>query len=235
MLSLRSAQQVLSLDDIINTSHLRRWHMVAVSREQTLAEHQYLVAMMATKVLLECAHHAHPNLAAIQRQVLEEALLHDVHEISSGDQPANPIALERQSAMLQGLDLPHMIQKDYWVQKFERRELPPPGWTPAAVVRFVKVADSFEALTYYALHGDPRTYPERGIAHGCVNRVLKAALALTDEDQKVLCLNHGEILKWTYRSLVEWSDRFSPHIGAEFPEWVREEAFNRLPDWAHAE
>lgn len=38
MLSLRSAHKVLSTDDIINVCHVKRWHMVATSRQQTLAE-----------------------------------------------------------------------------------------------------------------------------------------------------------------------------------------------------
>lgn len=76
----------LTVYDQLRACHVRRWHIVQTSREQTLAEHSFAVAVIAG------------SLAAAMRwngllqesgklKLLQWALAHDIIEVRTGDMP----------------------------------------------------------------------------------------------------------------------------------------------------
>lgn len=235
MIPLQEAQRVLDVDDIINVSGVKRWHMLKMDRQQTLAEHQYLVAMMATKMFYDCVVPARSvdERDSIQRTafaVLSEALIHDIHETKSGDTPANPKALARCKELLGGLDLGDMIQADYWDQKAESHKAPKAERTSGAVVRFVKIIDKFEALCFFALNGDTRTYNSIGIIDGLVGAVVRATNKLTEEDQRELGLRLDAVKWWVKYQLHLWAGRFNPNCGATTEAVINEMVNAAFPE-----
>ena len=74
----------LRLQDIRVTKDVKRWHMIRVKREQNLAEHSYMVALIAGK-LSEVL--GQPLTEKEERDVLKLSLLHDNPEVENGDIP----------------------------------------------------------------------------------------------------------------------------------------------------
>jgi len=73
-----------TLKDIARTGHVTRWHLVRTQREQGLAEHHYLVCMIAR----EMAKRILPDLSAEDRLLLYDyCLTHDLPELITGDWP----------------------------------------------------------------------------------------------------------------------------------------------------
>lgn len=76
----------LNMRDIARSGHVTRWHSVRCARNQTLAEHHYLVTMIARELMQRLFGDA---LSAETRlRVLEYALTHDTPELLTGDLPS---------------------------------------------------------------------------------------------------------------------------------------------------
>jgi 5'-deoxynucleotidase len=78
-MSLTTAEQ-------LRACHVRRWHIVQTSREQTLAEHSFAVAVIAGSLAAAMRykglmHHS------LQLKLLQHALAHDLIEVRTGDMP----------------------------------------------------------------------------------------------------------------------------------------------------
>lgn len=78
-MSLTTAEQ-------LRACHVRRWHIVQTSREQTLAEHSFAVAVIAGSLAAAMQykglmHHG------LQLKLLQHALAHDLIEVRTGDMP----------------------------------------------------------------------------------------------------------------------------------------------------
>lgn len=70
----------MNLKQLLRTSHVKRWQIVRVAREQTIAEHMYRVWVMVHKVC-----HAF-GFTPEQRAAAERwALMHDQPEVITGD------------------------------------------------------------------------------------------------------------------------------------------------------
>jgi 5'-deoxynucleotidase YfbR-like HD superfamily hydrolase len=78
-MSLTTAEQ-------LRACHVRRWHIVQVAREQTLAEHSFAVAVIAGSL---AAAVRWPGLLdrPKQLQLLQWSLSHDLIEVRTGDMP----------------------------------------------------------------------------------------------------------------------------------------------------
>jgi 5'-deoxynucleotidase len=73
----------LNLGDLARSGHITRWHSVRTFREQTLAEHHYMVAMISNKLAKDILG---SDINDSERlQLLEYALWHDMPEIVMGD------------------------------------------------------------------------------------------------------------------------------------------------------
>jgi len=73
---------MLKLHDILRAGTIKRWHIVNVSREQTLAEHQYNVAILTQEL---CGRMGYAPAASLPLIAL--ALVHDAAECKTGDIP----------------------------------------------------------------------------------------------------------------------------------------------------
>ena len=76
----------LSTAEQLRACHVRRWHIVQTSREQTLAEHSFAVAVIAGSLAAAVRYQGlmHDRL---QLKLLQHALSHDLIEVRTGDMP----------------------------------------------------------------------------------------------------------------------------------------------------
>ncbi len=87
----------LNMQDIARSGHVTRWHSVRCARNQTLAEHHYLVTMIARELMQRIL--GDSLSAETQLGVLEYALTHDTPELLMGDLPS---PLKRRIAEISG-------------------------------------------------------------------------------------------------------------------------------------
>lgn len=77
----------LTLEQRLRCGHVKRWHMVRVFREQTLAEHLMLVQIIALEVtdryIVDTETLNGPN--KLRMEVMEWAMWHDMPEVVTGD------------------------------------------------------------------------------------------------------------------------------------------------------
>lgn len=73
----------MNIVDKLRASHVTRWHIVATTREQTLADHQWCV----TQIAYEIWKRLHPG-APCPANLLLIALNHDNDEVIEGDIPS---------------------------------------------------------------------------------------------------------------------------------------------------
>lgn len=74
----------MNIKDIYRSGHVKRWHIVNTHRQQTLAEHHYLVTM----ILFDIAPKIGLPLASDEGRVaVMWSLIHDLPEIFTGDMP----------------------------------------------------------------------------------------------------------------------------------------------------
>lgn len=76
----------LSVAEQLRACHVRRWHIVQTSREQTLAEHSFAVAVITGSLAdhMQWKGLMHPAKAL---KLLNWALSHDLIEVRTGDVP----------------------------------------------------------------------------------------------------------------------------------------------------
>jgi len=72
--------QRLTIDEILRACHIMRWNMINTSRQQSVAEHQYNVCMIARHLCRE--------LGVPDENVTKAALEHDLDEVRFGDIPS---------------------------------------------------------------------------------------------------------------------------------------------------
>lgn len=70
----------LEVQEVLRCSSVNRWIMVNVSREQSVAEHSFNVAIIAARI----AEEVNPDL---KPHVMAAAILHDIPEVITGDIP----------------------------------------------------------------------------------------------------------------------------------------------------
>ncbi len=136
---------VLSFKDLARVGHVTRWHSVRVGRQQTLAEHHYLVAMLTNKLAKDIL-----NVSDSERlNMVEYAMWHDLPEILLGDLPS---PLKRRVAQLcsggpNPLDILEQ-QAAPWLfnQKKKLQEKP-----EQAII--VKLADLIDAIVFIEQEG----------------------------------------------------------------------------------
>ena len=136
---------MLSLAEQLRAAHVRRWHIVQVHREQTLAEHLFCVAAISGSLAERMQwpgflHHSQ------RLQLLSWALWHDVMEVRTGDIPTpfkraiveanGPRALEKAEEMV-----------DTSVHGMHR------SIKNTEIEMIVKLADSIEAIQFLLDNG----------------------------------------------------------------------------------
>lgn len=71
---------MLTLKQVLRASHVRRWGIVATSRDQSVAEHQYNVCMIARALC--------KRVGIADDEIIKAALEHDLDEVIFGDIPS---------------------------------------------------------------------------------------------------------------------------------------------------
>ncbi|QGU32597.1 YfbR-like 5'-deoxynucleotidase [Thermochromatium tepidum] len=135
----------LNMQDIARSGHVTRWHSVRCARNQTLAEHHYLVAMIARELLRRLFG---PDLSAETRlRVLEYALIHDTPELLMGDLPS---PLKQRIAEIAGERNPiTRIEGELSPELIEYRR----ALAGSPLAEIVKIADLMDACLFIREEG----------------------------------------------------------------------------------
>lgn len=156
----------LTLTQRLRSGHVKRWHMVRVLREQTLAEHLMLVQIVALEAadrLLAAVPLTDPK--AFRMDVMEWSMWHDMPEVVTGD-ISTP--MKRFMAHNGVPELLHTIEKqvDGRFSVLDRT-------TSEVVKLIVKFADLYEAIHFlhWEGHGPRATEIERELIGRMVDHI----------------------------------------------------------------
>lgn len=72
---------MIKIQDVLRAGHIKRWNIINTTRQQTLAEHLFNVAMIADTILNKLGNEEYRDIT------LAWALIHDVPEVVCGDTP----------------------------------------------------------------------------------------------------------------------------------------------------
>lgn len=137
----------LSLYDFLRARHVKRWHIVETSRAQTVAEHSWLVTVIALE-LNEQLKALDGDLTCENEEILQligHAMFHDTPEIRTGDIPTPGKALLRQVNYVDGQDCDLFEATEQKLMP----EIPYIGGGPdSRSLRIVKMADQIEAYAF---------------------------------------------------------------------------------------
>lgn len=97
----------LTLKQKLRAGHVRRWHIVAMAREQTIAEHMYRVQLITEAFLRALGLFDWNN--NITLNAMEWARVHDLPEVVTGDTPSSSKRLYRDSMRAHGVELDAML------------------------------------------------------------------------------------------------------------------------------
>lgn len=138
----------LTITEKMRTAHVRRWHIVRVAREQSIAEHMYLVWQLTVELCLRMKIEDEPaRLAQLW------ALVHDEPEVVVGDLPTPT----KRAMKVDGLNLFDELEKSVHAPNTELSgEL---ARTAPDMLVLVKLADLIESLRFLSIermdaHGD---------------------------------------------------------------------------------
>lgn len=124
------------LTDLYRLGTTYRWQVVHLSKQQTVAEHSYFVALLFMKFAQVCELEYWEALLG-----LEYALLHDADEAWSGDIPG-PLK------KFMATDLPIDKMMGEWEGRASKKGMPP------LILHLVKLADIVEACKYLTKFGN---------------------------------------------------------------------------------
>ena len=136
----------IGIKDIIRSGHVTRWHMVRTTRSQTLAEHLYLVTMIALDIY-DGVYEGKSN-PSDKMELLEWSLRHDTPELLTGDLPT-PIKRRLEAYFKEGQN-PLDELEDATCPKFKAAKEAVEG---KAVERIVKLADLADAIAFLQEEG----------------------------------------------------------------------------------
>ncbi|MBU1413908.1 HD domain-containing protein [Myxococcota bacterium] len=91
----------LTLADLARSGHVTRWHSVRTSRDQTLAEHHYMVTRISNRLAKDIFGSDLDDSGLLR--IMEYASLHDTPELLMGDLPS---PLKRHIEQIGGADNP---------------------------------------------------------------------------------------------------------------------------------
>lgn len=137
------SERAVNTYDLLRASHTKRWTIVNTTRQQTLAEHLFNVAMISEKLAQaigwDCVINT-DNFLKLQTW----ALMHDIPEVYTGDIPT-PFkrALRRQGTDIEAIE-------DEFAEGYEDIAAEAEGTEYGMIV---KIADMLEAIWFLKDHG----------------------------------------------------------------------------------
>lgn len=120
----------LTIQDKLRASTVKRWHIVNVSQQQSVAEHSFNVAMISAHMCQKMG-----RGVAFTQAVAYHAMMHDIDEVILGDTPTPTKII--------------MLECGFDINKVMPPEMPVPvGYKP-----IIKAADYIDALMYIRENG----------------------------------------------------------------------------------
>lgn len=78
----------MEINDVYRASEVMRWHIVKTRQKQSIAEHSFMVAMIANVFLDDLLGETCDEMDSLRAQLLQYALVHDLDEVITGDIPS---------------------------------------------------------------------------------------------------------------------------------------------------
>lgn len=138
----------LSLKEKLRTAHVKRWQIVNTTRNQTVAEHSFLVQLIAVEIsrlIKHSNHRAGPINIEKEHAIMRWAMWHDMLEVKTGD-INTPVKIHLRK--VSGGDVVEQIEFSYSAE-FEKISKD----TSQTVKDIVKLADYMEALNFLSVEG----------------------------------------------------------------------------------
>lgn len=133
---------MIKIQDVLRAGYVKRWNIINTTRQQSLAEHLFNVAMIAG-VIEEKLGGYH-----IRKIVIEWALVHDIPEVVCGDTPTPTKRRMERSHSFSMEVLHETIDPTYKKLKEQAKTIQ--GGMPYDLV---KIADLMEAIHFLHDHG----------------------------------------------------------------------------------
>lgn len=134
----------LTLADLARSGHVTRWHSVRTARDQTLAEHHYMVTRIANRLAKDIFG---PDLSdSGLLRIMEYASLHDTPELLMGDLPS-PLKRHIEFHCGDAIENPiEAIEKEIapWLYEMKERLRA----TNPEFLLIIKLADIIDALVF---------------------------------------------------------------------------------------
>lgn len=153
--------------DFMRAGHVRRWHIINVTRDQTIAEHQYLVTIIAMELFKKMSS---APAAESFCELMVAAMFHDAPEVRYGDFPSPAKRHIREvagAAVFETLDKALMPELPYIG-----------GEASPAAMDFVHMADAIESAHWISenkagIHSD-------AVAKGNARRMAEMVVELSN-------------------------------------------------------
>lgn len=137
---------MITIRDISRTGHIARWHLARTHREQTLAEHLYLVTMYSDEV----AKRVLKNYTDSDKlKLLSWGLQHDVPEILTGDIPT-PAKRRLQEGYAPGEDPLERLENSIASDDYKQAKKAVEGTKLAYIT---KIADIIDSIVFIDIEG----------------------------------------------------------------------------------
>ena len=134
----------LSIQDIIRCSHVNRWQIVRTLRQQNIAEHQYMVTMIALEIAEKVM--GDKFLLSTRLDLMNWSLRHDLREVMFGD-ICTPVKQRIRSRC--GKNVFEEIERDI-CRVCNKAESEVAG---TVVMEIVKLADLIDGIRFLTLEG----------------------------------------------------------------------------------
>lgn len=133
----------LTLAEKLRTAHTKRWQIVNVGRNQNVAEHSFLVQLIAIEVSRACEFsnaRQGPFNTEKEHQIMRWAMWHDMMEVKTGDINTPVKAVIKKAVGESGIET---LEKSY---SAEYTKISADTWPITKDI--VKLADYMEALNF---------------------------------------------------------------------------------------
>ena len=191
----------LDLSDLARSGHVTRWHSVRTLREQTLAEHHYMVAMIANKLAKDILGASISDSDRLQ--LLEYALWHDMPEIIMGD--ISSPCKRRIQQLCDGKENPiDQLENEIapWLKKFKSSLKP-------ELTQIAKLSDLMDAIVFIAQEGIGRH------AETVKNELLKSFEGKIQEAEQTMTMYSWSIASDVLEKLLSEDKRIEFEIETE--------------------
>lgn len=142
----------MDLTEKLRSGHVRRWHIVAVAREQTIADHMHRVGVIAEDILQRMGLFSWDNNLTLN--VMRWAAIHDRHEFKLGDLPTpGKTAIRVELVDIVDGDPITLAAAKLDPEAEELRRCVEQGGECPLAGHIVKFADLLEAMNYVGIFG----------------------------------------------------------------------------------